>query len=290
MKSGFAAILGRPSTGKSTLLNSICGHKISIISPIPQTTRNKIKGIFTDDRGQIIFIDTPGFHLSKKKFNIAMMKNIHSSIEEVELILYIIDIQDKPGEEENKMLEIIKNSKIKFLVLLNKVDLKNTKIKEITQFLKEKGIEDNNIIKISAEKKINTEELKNKIYENFSEGPLYYPQEYYTDQEINFRISEIIREKAIENLKEELPYSLYVDIDTLENKKGSLFIRANIFVANESQKGIIVGKNGKEIKSIGERARKTIAKIFETKCNLFLQVKLKKNWNKEDKLIKRLIN
>lgn len=205
-----------------------------------------------------------------------MMKNIHSSIGEVELILYIIDIQDKPGEEENKMLEIIKNSKIKFLVLINKVDLKNTKIKEIIQFLKEKGIEDNNIIKISAEKKINTEELKNKIYENFSEGPLYYPQEYYTDQEINFRISEIIREKAIENLKEELPYSLYVDIDTLENKKRSLFIRANIFVANESQKGIIVGKNGKEIKSIGERARKTIAKIFETKCNLFLQVKLKK--------------
>ncbi len=171
MKSGFAAILGRPSTGKSTLLNSICGHKISIISPIPQTTRNNIKGIFTDDRGQIIFIDTPGFHLSKKKFNIAMMKNIHSSIGEVELILYIIDIQDKPGEEENKMLEIIKNSKIKFLVILNKIDLKNTKIKEITQFLKEKGIEDSNIIKISAEKKINTEELKNKIYENFFRRP-----------------------------------------------------------------------------------------------------------------------
>lgn len=138
MKSGFAAILGRPSTGKSTLLNSICGHKISIISPIPQTTRNNIKGIFTDDRGQIIFIDTPGFHLSKKKFNIAMMKNIHSSIGEVELILYIIDIQDKPGEEENKMLEIIKNSKIKFLVILNKIDLKKHKNKRNNAISKRK--------------------------------------------------------------------------------------------------------------------------------------------------------
>ena len=290
MKSGFVAIIGRPSTGKSTLLNSICEHQISIISPKPQTTRNKIKGIFTDKRGQIVFIDTPGFHLSKKKFNIALMNNVHSSITEAELILYVIDIQDNPADEENEILKIIINSKVNFLVVINKIDIKKTKIEEIMLFLEKEGIKRENIIKISAEKKINIEELKSKIYENFKEGPLYYPEEYYTDQEMNLRISEIIRGVTIKNLKEELPYSLYVDIDTLEERRRNLFIRANIVVAGESQKGIIVGKQGRGIKTIGEEARAKISEIFERRCNLFLQVKLKKNWNKETKLIQRLIN
>ncbi|UGQ16317.1 GTPase Era [Borrelia sp. RT5S] len=290
MKSGFVAIIGRPSTGKSTLLNSICEHQISIISPKPQTTRNKIKGIFTDKRGQIVFIDTPGFHLSKKKFNIALMNNVHSSITEAELILYVIDIQDNPADEENEILKIIINSKVNFLVVINKIDIKKTKIEEIMLFLEKEGIKRENIIKISAEKKINIEELKSKIYENFKEGPLYYPEEYYTDQEMNLRISEIIRGVTIKNLKEELPYSLYVDIDTLEERRRNLFIRANIVVAGESQKGIIVGKQGRGIKTIGEEARAKISEIFERRCNLFLQVKLKKNWNKETKLIQRIIN
>ncbi|AYE36511.1 GTPase Era [Borrelia turcica IST7] len=290
MKSGFVAIIGRPSTGKSTLLNSICGQQISIISSNPQTTRNKIKGIFTDKKGQIIFIDTPGFHLSKKKLNIALMNNVYSSITEADLILYIIDIQDEPADEENEILKIILKSKVNFLVVINKIDIQKTKIKEIMLFLEKEGITQENIIKISAEKKINIEELKNKIYENFKEGPLYYPEEYYTDQEMDLRISEIIRGVTIKNLKEELPYSLYVDIDTLEERRRSLFVKANIIVAGESQKGIIVGKEGKGIKTIGEEARKKISEIFERRCNLFLQVKLKKNWNKETKLIQRLIN
>ncbi|WKC58200.1 GTPase Era [Borrelia sp. P9F1] len=290
MKSGFVAIVGRPSTGKSTLLNSICGHQISIISPTPQTTRNKIKGIFTDKRGQIVFIDTPGFHLSKKKFNIALMNNVYSSFTEAELILYVIDIQDNPADEENEILKIIIKSKVNFLVVINKIDIKKTKIEEIMLFLEKEGIKKENIIKISAEKKINVEELKSKIYENFKEGPLYYPEEYYTDQEMNLRISEIIRGVVIKNLKEELPYSLYVEIDTLEERRRNLFIRANIIVASESQKGIIVGKEGKGIKTIGEKGRAKISEIFERRCNLFLQVKLKKNWNKENKLIQRLVN
>ncbi|AWG43013.1 GTPase Era [Candidatus Borreliella tachyglossi] len=290
MKSGFVAIIGRPSTGKSTLLNSICGHQISIVSSNPQTTRNKIKGIFTDKRGQIIFIDTPGFHLSTKKFNIALMNNVYSSITEVELILYLIDIQDEPGTEEHELLKIINKSRVNFLVVINKIDIKKTKEREIMLFLEESEIKKESIIKISAKNKINIEELKNKIYENFKEGPLYYPEEYYTDQEMNLRISEIIRGITIKKLKEELPYSLYTEIDTLEEKRNKLFIRANIIVAGESQKGIIVGKEGKGIKTIGEEARSTISKIFKKRCNLFLQVKLKKNWNKETKVIKALIN
>ncbi|QMU99412.1 GTPase Era [Borrelia sp. A-FGy1] len=290
MKSGFVAIIGRPSTGKSTLLNSICEQQISIISSKPQTTRNKIKGIFKDKKGQIILIDTPGFHLSKKKFNIALMNNVYSSIIESDLLLYIIDVQDEPADEENEILKIIIKSKVIFLVVINKIDIKKTKAKEIMLFLENKGIKKENIIKISAEKKINIEKLKNKIYENLKEGPLYYPEEYYTDQKIDLRISEIIREVTIKNLKKELPYSLYVDIDTLEEKRRSLFIKANIIVAGESQKGIIVGKGGKGIKTIGENARKKISEILEKRCNLFLQVKLKKNWNKETKLIKRIIN
>ncbi|AAX17977.1 GTPase Era [Borrelia turicatae] len=290
MKSGFVSIIGRPSTGKSTLLNSICEHQISIISSIPQTTRNKIKGIFTDKRGQIIFIDTPGFHLSKKQFNIALMHNVHSAIKETELILYVIDIQDKPGIEENEILTIISKSKINFLVVINKIDIQKTKEREIMIFLEEKGIKKDNIIKISAEQKINIEEIKDKIYENLQEGPLYYPEEYYTDQEMNLRTSEIIRGVTIKKLKEELPYSLYIEIEILEDRKNKLFIKANIIVAVESQKGIIVGKGGKGIKTIGEEARKIISEIFEKKCDLFLQVKLRKNWNKNPKLIKNLIN
>ncbi|UPA12310.1 GTPase Era [Borrelia venezuelensis] len=290
MKSGFVSIIGRPSTGKSTLLNSICEHQISIISSIPQTTRNKIKGIFTDKRGQIIFIDTPGFHLSKKQFNIALMHNVHSAIKETELILYVIDIQDKPGIEENEILTIISKSKINFLVVINKIDIQKTKEREIMIFLEEKGIKKDNIIKISAEQKINIEEIKDKIYENLQEGPLYYPEEYYTDQEMNLRTSEIIRGVTIKKLKEELPYSLYIEIEILEDRKNKLFIKANIIVAVESQKGIIVGKGGKGIKIIGEEARKIISEIFKKKCNLFLQVKLRKNWNKNPKLIKNLIN
>ncbi|AAX17159.1 GTPase Era [Borrelia hermsii] len=290
MKSGFVSIIGRPSTGKSTLLNSICGHQISIISSTPQTTRNKIKGIFTDKRGQIIFIDTPGFHLSKKKFNIALMNNVHSAITETELILYVIDIQDEPGIEENEILTIISKSKINFLVVINKIDIQKTKEREIMIFLEKKGIKKDNIIKISAEQKINIEEIKDKIYANLQEGPLYYPEEYYTDQEMNLRTSEIIRGVTIKKLKEELPYSLYTQIEILEDRKNKLFIKANIIVAGESQKGIIVGKGGQGIKAIGEEARKIISKIFEKKCDLFLQVKLRKNWNKNSKLIKNLIN
>lgn len=263
MKSGFVSIIGRPSTGKSTLLNSICKHQISIISSIPQTTRNKIKGIFTDKRGQIIFIDTPGFHLSKKQFNIALMHNVHSAIKETELILYVIDIQDKPGIEENEILTIIIKSKINFLVVINKIDIQKTKEREIMIFLEEKGIKKDNIIKISAEQKINIEKIKDKIYENLQEGPLYYPEEYYTDQEMNLRISEIIRGVTIKKLKEELPYSLYIEIEILEDRKNKLFIKASIIVAVESQKGIIVGKGGKGIKIIGEEARKIISEIFE---------------------------
>ncbi|ASQ29403.1 GTPase Era [Borrelia miyamotoi] len=290
MKSGFISIIGRPTTGKSTLLNSICGHQISIISSTPQTTRNKIKGIFTDKRGQIIFIDTPGFHLSKKKFNTALMSNIYSAIKETELILYVIDIQDEPGIEENEILTIISKSKINFLVIINKIDIQKTKEREIMLFLKARGIKKENIIKISAEKKINIETIKDKIYANLKEGPLYYPEEYYTDQEINLRISEIIRGITIKRLKEELPYSLYTEIEILEERKNKLFIKTNIIVAGESQKGIIVGREGKEIKAIGEESRKVVSKIFGKKCDLFLQVKLRKNWNKNPKIIKNLIN
>ena len=290
MKSGFISIIGRPSTGKSTLLNSICGHQISIISSTPQTTRNKIKGIFTDNRGQIIFIDTPGFHLSKKKFNTELMNNVYSAIEETELILYVIDIQDEPGIEENEILTIISKSKNFFLVIINKIDILKTKENEIMLFLNTKGIKKENIIKISAKKKINIEIIKDKIYDNLKEGPLYYPKEYYTDQEIRLRISEIIRGVTIKKLKEELPYSLYTEIEILEERKNKLIIKTNIIVASESQKGIIVGKGGKGIKTIGEESRKIISEIFEKKCDLFLQVKLRKNWNKNTKIIKNLIN
>ncbi|QFP41711.1 GTPase Era [Borrelia miyamotoi] len=290
MKSGFISIIGRPTTGKSTLLNSICGHQISIISSTPQTTRNKIKGIFTDKRGQIIFIDTPGFHLSKKKFNTALMSNVYSAIKETELILYVIDIQDEPGIEENEILTIISKSKINFLVIINKIDIQKTKEREIMLFLKARGIKKENIIKISAEKKINLETIKDKIYANLKEGPIYYPEKYYTDQEMTLRISEIIRGITIKRLKEELPYSLYTEIEILEERKNKLFIKTNIIVAGESQKGIIVGKGGKGIKVIGEESRKIISKIFEKKCDLFLQVKLRKNWNKNSKIIKTLIN
>ncbi|AHH04749.1 GTP-binding protein era [Borrelia miyamotoi FR64b] len=218
------------------------------------------------------------------------MSNVYSAIKETELILYVIDIQDEPGIEENEILTIISKSKINFLVIINKIDLQKTKEREIMLFLKARGIKKENIIKISAEKKINIETIKDKIYANLKEGPIYYPEEYYTDQEMHLRISEIIRGITIKRLKEELPYSLYTEIEILEERKNKLFIKTNIIVAGESQKGIIVGRGGKGIKVIGEESRKVISKIFEKKCDLFLQVKLRKNWNKNPKIIKNLIN
>ena len=219
MKSAFIAIIGRPSAGKSTLLNALCGEKVSITADVPQTTRNKIRGILTNEQGQLVFIDTPGFHHSDKKFNQYLKEVVYSSLEESDMVLYVVDATRPPGKEEREIIELLNKQKEKpVLLAVNKTDLKGSYLTEIKGLL-EVNVHPDALMETSALKGKGVEELKNRLFELAPEGELMYPKEYYTDQEPEFRIAEIIREKAISQVTDELPHALYVEIADMEMKQ-----------------------------------------------------------------------
>lgn len=297
-KSGFVSIVGRPSSGKSTLLNALCQEKVSITSALPQTTRNKIRGIVnrseTDNLktpyGQLVFLDTPGFHLSQKNFNQTMMENVKESLEESDIILYLMDASRPPGEEERelaKMIASLKNKKI--LSVLNKVDL-NANFKEDYQnLLKEEGLP---LIShfISSLQNIGIETLITNLLDLAPEGEPFYPEDFYTDQEPSFRISEIIREKAINLLKEEIPYSIFVEVSDLERKEeGTLWARCFLMVESDSQKGIVIGKGGEMIRTIRNLAQKELKSIMGQKIYLDLRVKVFPKWQTRKDLIRKIL-
>ena len=292
-KCAFVSIIGRPSVGKSTLLNKMCGEKVSIISTVPQTTRNAIRGIVNRENGQLIFVDTPGRHVSNKKINLKLMEVSDRSIQDSDLVLYVLDASRIPGQEECEIAERLKSLSNKTIIAINKIDHQSANIEKIKEFLSQNILQDEQakqpIFNVSAFTGDGIEELINALISLAPEGQPLYDKEYYTDQETGFRISEIIREKAINRLHQELPHSLYVEIADMEFKEDKLWVRAFIIVERESQKGMVVGKGGEMIKSIRLAALKDLKRIFDWKIDLDLRVKTGKDWRSRDHLLKKLI-
>ena len=293
-KSAFVAVTGRPSVGKSTLVNLLCGAKVAIVSAVPQTTRNAVRGILTRPEGQLVFVDTPGRHLSEKKLNKKLMDVADRALGDAELILYVLDASRAPGPEEEAVAERLKDSQERIAAAVNKTDLAGSDPGRIFGFL-EKSLPllpRSRCFAISCKKNEGTAPLLNCLFEMAGEGEPLYPADYYTDQEAAFRISEIIREKAMNRLREELPHSIYVEIADLEQRESAgkkrLWVRAFIIAERESQKGMIVGKGGEMIKSIGQAARKELNSIFDWKIDLDLRVKTGKDWRHNDRIIKKI--
>lgn len=291
MKSGFAAIVGRPSSGKSTLINALCGQKVSIVSPVPQTTRNKIRGIINrTGQGQVVLVDTPGVHLSEKKFNQAMMENVSSSLGDADVVLYVVDASRAPGAEENRILEKLAKVAKPILAILNKIEVQPNHAQEVSALVESK-LPVKAILRISALEKTGLDALLAHLFEELPEGDPYYPEEFYTDQEAAFRMAEIIREQAINRVKEEVPHAIYVemaDIETSEDGK-KLWVRAFLTVERESQKGILVGKGGEMIKAIRQASQKELGKIFTQRIELDLRVKVNPKWRSKDYLIRGML-
>ena len=290
-KAGYVTILGLPNSGKSTLLNALLGQKLSIITKKPQTTRKQILGILTEEDYQIIFLDTPGIlkpnYLLQKK----MMDFVSTAVYDADIILIMVDLaNDKDGQKilENEIVKKIIDSKSKPLfLLLNKIDLSNEKNvkKLITHFETTENFL--KVIPISAEYNMNTESVIYEILEVLPQGPKFYPDDIVADANERFFVSEIIREKLLEQFKEEIPYSCEVIIAEFkerENRKD--FISAEIVVERQSQKGIIIGKNGTALKKLGQIARKAIEEFLEREVYLELRVKVRQNWRSDENFLK----
>jgi GTP-binding protein Era len=298
-KSAFVAVVGRPSAGKSTLVNLLCGEKVAIVSAVPQTTRNAIRGIVNRPEGQLVFVDTPGRHASEKKLNKKLMGVTDRAAKNAELILYILDASRAPGDEEKSIAEFLASLGVKNLVTaINKTDIKDADGAAAEAFLRQRFPELplSRCFKISALKNEGVTDMLRCLFELAPEGDPLYPEDYYTDQDLHFRIAEIIREKAVNRLREELPHSIYVEVADAEltgaDAAGSqrLWIRAFIITERESQKGMVVGKGGEMIKAIRQAAQKDLNRILDWKVELDLRVKTARDWRHNDHILRRLID
>lgn len=291
MKSGFVTILGRPNVGKSTLLNTLAGQKIAIVSNKPQTTRTAIKGIINRKNAQIIFTDTPGIHKPKNKLGEKMNETIEEASEGVDVILFLIDGNDTEVTKANEnILTKIKAIKAKTILVINKVDTikKENLLGLIKQYSEKYTFEA--IIPISAKKNDGVEEVVKKIIELLPEGPAYYSEDEFTDQTERQIIEETIREKALKCLDEEIPHGIAVEVITMKKRpnKNLYDIEATIYCEKKSHKGIVIGKNGAVLKLIGARAREDIENMMQAKVNLQLWVKVKEGWRDDEIKLRQL--
>lgn len=279
-KSGFVTIVGRPNVGKSTLMNNLIGEKLSIISNKPQTTRNTIQAVLTREGYQIIFLDTPGIHLPRHKLGEYMVKSAGDTLTDVDLAVFITTPDSEVGPGDKKILEQLKNVRIPVLLVVNKIDMADGEklIKTLENYNKEYEFAET--IPVSALKNINTEELLKVIVDKLQEGPKYFQDDVLTDQPERFVVSEIIREKALHLLEQEVPHGIAVEIIQMKEaqENGIMDIDANIYCEKTSHKGIIIGKNGQMLKKIGSMARTDIEKFIGAKVYLRLWVKVKKDW------------
>ncbi|MCI0502820.1 MAG: GTPase Era [Fusobacteria bacterium] len=286
-KSGFIAIIGRPNVGKSTLINNLVGRKIAIMSDKPQTTRNEVIGILTKkDEYQLIFVDTPGIHKPKNNLGEFMMSTVKKSLRNADLIIYMVDSSKSFGRGEEYVIEILKGLKTPVILAINKIDLAPKE--EVLPIIKlyEEQIDVANIIPISALKADNIEELKKKILDNIKPGPQYYPEEATSSVEEKDLVSEIIREKILFLTKEEVPHSVAVSVELIEEEGNMVKVYASIFVERKSQKGILIGKQGSMLKKIGKMSRVELEKLWGMKVYLDLLIKVKENWRKRDSDLK----
>lgn len=285
MKVGFVSIVGRPNAGKSTLINSIIGSKVAIVSDKAHTTRNNIQGIYNDDDSQIIFIDTPGIHKPMHKLGKYMNSQSYYSIEDTNVILFMVDATEKIGKGDKFILEKLKEVDSNVFLVLNKVD----KIKKENLFpmIEEynKLFDFKEIIPISALKKDNIDDLIKTIKKYLDEGERYYSEDYYTDKSINFMVSEIVREKVLNLTHEEVPHAVTCVLEKYEEEKNSIHINVLIIVEREGIKRILVGHSGSMIKEIGIEARKDVEELVGKKVYLELFVKTVNNWREKDKYL-----
>ena len=288
LKSGFVSLVGRPNVGKSTLLNSLVGYKIAITSDKAQTTRNSIQGIYNDDDSQIVFVDTPGIHKPKHKLGRRLNEEAYYSIDDVDIILFLMDVTMPFGKGDNFVLDKIKQAKKPTFLILNKVDkIKKDHLLEL--ILKYKDIYDfKEIIPISALKKDNVTELINTLKKYLPDNVKYFPDEELTNTTIEFRAAELIREKVLRLTDEEVPHAVTCVVERYEDKKDKAIITATIIVERDSLKSIIIGKQGKMLKNIGSKARQDIEKMIGKKVYLDLFVKTIKNWRDKEKYLREL--
>ena len=287
-RSGFVSLIGRPNVGKSTLMNRLVGEKIAIISNKPQTTRNKIQAILTTNNFQVIFIDTPGIHIPKSKLGNFMVKCAQTTLNEVDIVLYLIEPYEKIKDSDLKILERLKNINSKVFLIINKVDtVAKEKILNVINSYRSK-YNFNEIIPISAIKGTNIEDLLNNIEKYLPQGPKYFPEDMITDQPERQLISEIIREKSLYLLQEEIPHGIAVEITGMKKRENKeiIDIDATIYCEKDSHKGIIIGKQGSMLKQIGSKARYDIERLLGSPTNLQIWVKVKKDWRDSDFLLK----
>jgi len=282
---GMVSIIGRPNVGKSTLLNKIIGEKVAIVSRVPQTTRNQVRGIYNDERGQIIFIDTPGLHFGKDKLDKFMNQSASGAIDEVDCIIYLVDTSRLTGEEEESIAAKLKNIKIPIILGLNKIDLKSRNVDDyiaLWERVKGKSVHDMKnfiLLPLSGMKETNIEKLVDILFEYMPEGPLLYPEDIVCDVPQKMVIADIVREKLFKLLKEEIPHSLGVVIEEMRPvRKNTTNIKALIFVERDTQKEIVIGKNGQMLKKAGTLARKELEELLSTKVFLECYVKTRDRW------------
>ncbi len=287
-RSGYAALIGRPNSGKSTLLNQFLKFKLSIVTRKPQTTRKKVLGILTEDKYQIVFIDTPGVIEPRYNLQTHMMKYLGSALEDADIIVYLSDVS-RPGSDPEILREKILPQNKPVIVALNKIDLVNKD--EILPLIEKyrSHLHTEAIIPISAMNNDGTDLLLREIVNRLPYNPPYYPPGYVTDQQERFFVSEIIREEIFDRYGQEIPYSCHVQIEEFrEREKGKDYIRAVIFADHISQKGILIGKNGQALKRVGEGARRKIEGFLERPVFLELYVKVMENWRKKERNLKDL--
>lgn len=288
-RSGFVAIIGRPNVGKSTLMNHLIGQKIAIMSDKPQTTRNKIHGVYTTNDTQIVFLDTPGIHKPQSKLGNYMMQTAESALKEVEAALFLIDASEGLGGGDRFIIEQLKKVKTPVFLVMNKIDKVEPEqlLPMITQY--NELYEFAEIIPISALNGNNIETLLEQLSRYLPEGPQYYPADQITDHPEQFVCSELIREKILHMTREEIPHSIAVTIEDMRVKEnGVVYIGAVIFVERDSQKGIIIGKKGELLKEVGKQARKDIEALLGSRIFLELWVKVKKDWRNQERVLKDL--
>ncbi|EMA6341634.1 GTPase Era [Bacillus cytotoxicus] len=278
-KSGFVSIIGRPNVGKSTFLNRIIGQKIAIMSDKPQTTRNKVQGVYTENDAQVIFIDTPGIHKPKHKLGDFMVKMAQTTLKEVDIVLFMVNAAEGFGRGEEYIIEKLKETKQPVFLVINKIDqVHPEKLLELIDQYRNL-YEFAEIVPISALEGNNVEALIGAIKKYLPEGPQYYPENQVTDHPERFIIAELIREKVLHLTREEVPHSVAVAIDAIQKREGgAVYVNATIIVERPSQKGIIIGKQGKMLKEIGKRARFDIEALLGSKVFLEVWVKVQKDW------------
>ena len=293
-KSGMVTIIGRPNVGKSTLLNAILNTKVAIVSKIPQTTRNQIRGIFNEERGQIVFIDTPGIHYGRDNLDRFMNESSSMTINDADCIIYLVDLSRRIGEEERTVAEKLKDVKAPIIIGLNKIDLGQNRMPEYIEFWEQvRGMpvtEMKNItlLPMSGLNGTNIHKLIDIVFEQLPEGPAYYPADILTDVPQRMAMADIIREKFFLMMREELPHSIGVFIESMNKRKNVINIKTLIYVEKDSHKEIVIGKGGAILKKVGTLAREDLERLLDFKVFLELRVKTQANWRDDLNILTEL--